>query len=428
MIEWCGRLLLCLTLLCGSAIARAQPAEKVLFYYPIAVGGEITRLIDQRVAEFEASHPAIDIEPVYSGTYKESLDKVLAANKSAVPPTLAVLHAVDMLTLLDADAIVPFEDTSAPESQAWLNDFHPAFMANSRAGGKTWGIPFQRSTILLYWNKRAFRAAGLNAEQPPRNWEEMRSMARRLTLRDAQGRVTRWGIQIPSSGFPYWLFQGLVTGNGAELMNSAGTETFFDHPAAIEALDYWVKLSRVEGVHPPGIVEWGGTPDDFIKERAAMIWTTSGNLANITRQAGFEFGVAMLPANKRSGSPTGGGNFYLFKRSSPAQRAAALEFIKWITAPQQAAQWSMDTGYIAVRNSAWALPLLKQYAQRFPAVNVARSALEHAVPELSTHENQRVTKVLNDGLASALAGEKTPQQALHDAQSRATRILRPYQR
>ena len=97
MIEWCGRLLLCLTLLCGSAIARAQPAEKVLFYYPIAVGGEITRLIDQRVAEFEASHPAIDIEPVYSGTYKESLDKVLAANKSAVPPTLAVLHAVECL-------------------------------------------------------------------------------------------------------------------------------------------------------------------------------------------------------------------------------------------------------------------------------------------------------------------------------------------
>ena len=421
------RLLLCLALLGGSAAAHSQPQTRVTLYYPIAVGGEITRVIDQRVAEFEAIHPAIDIEPVYSGTYKESLAKVLAANRAGTPPALAVLHAADMHALLDADAIMPFEARGSAGDH-WLDDFEPAFMTNSRAGGKTWGIPFQRSTILLYWNKHAFKAAGLDPERPPQNWDEMRSMARQLTVRDASGRVTRWGVQIPSSGFSYWLFQGWVTGNGGKLMNAAGTETYFDQPAAIEALDYWINLSRLDKVHPPGIVEWGSTPEDFLGQRAAMIWTTSGNLADIARRAEFGFGVTALPAHRRAGSPTGGGNFYVFKRSTPAQREAALAFIQWMTSPQQTARWSMDTGYIPVRKSAWDVPSFRQYVQRFPEAAVAHAALQHCVPELSTHENPRVNRVLDEALYAALKGDKTSVQALRDAQSKAMRVLRPYQR
>lgn len=417
--------LLCFLPLSCTLYADAMPVEKVQFYFPVAVRGEITQLMDKMVNEFESSYPGIDIDPVYAGTYKETLDKVLTANKNGAPPTLAVLHAVDIYTLLDADAIVPFDGQS---EQRWLQDFYSAFMANSRVAGKTWGIPFQRSVILLYWNKRAFREAGLDPARPPRSWDEMSDTAHRLTLGDARSGVRRWGVQIPASAFAYWLFQGMVTTNGGRLMNESGTETYFDAPAAVAALEYWVGLSQTDKVHPPGIAEWGNTPDDFIHERAAMIWTTSGNLSAISRDAGFDFGAAELPSRKNSGVPTGGGNFYIFKNSSPAQKASALKFIKWMTDPQRAAQWSIATGYIAVRKSAWETDLLKQYARQFPLAKVARASLENAVPELSTHENQRVTKVLNDALASALTGKQTPRQALVEAQQKAMRILRPYQR
>lgn len=419
---------LCFALISCGLYADPLPVETVQFYFPVAVRGEITQLMDKMVNEFEASHPGIDIEPVYGGTYKETLDKVLTANKNGVPPTLAVLHAVDIYTLLDADAIVPFDERAEPSDADCLKDFYAAFLANSRAVGKTWGIPFQRSVILLYWNKRAFREAGLDPERPPRNWAEMRDMAGKLTLRGGRGSVTRWGLQIPSSAFAYWLFQGLVATNGGKLMNESGTETYFDDPAAVAALEYWVGLSSTDAVHPPGIVEWGKTPDDFVHERVAMIWTTSGNLSGINRDAGFDFGVAELPASKKFGVPTGGGNFYIFKNSSPVRRAAALKFVKWMTDPQRAAQWSIATGYIAVRKSAWETATMKQYVRQFPLAKVALASLENAVPELSTHENQRVTKVLNDALASALTGAQTPRQALGDAQRKATRILRPYQR
>ena len=157
-----------------------------------------------------------------------------------------------------------------------------------------------------------------------------------------------------------------------------------------------------------------------------MMWTTTGNLTNVKTNAKFDFGVAMLPANKQRGSPTGGGNFYIFKKSTPAQREAAFKFIKWVTTPERAAQWGIDTGYVAVRADAWDTPAMKQYVADFPAAAVARDQLPYAKAELSTHDNQRVTKALNDGLQAALTGTKTPEQAMKDAQREAERILRTY--
>ncbi len=407
--------------------AQAQAPVEVSFYYPVAVGGPITKIIDGYAADFERDNPGIKLKPIYSGSYQESITKALTAVKSGEPPVTSILLSTDMFTLIDEDAITPFDDLiRTPEDQAWLKSFYPAFMENSQTGGKTWGVPFQRSTIVLYYNKEMFKEAGLDPGRPPANWKEQVEYAQKLTRRDASGKVTQWGIQIPSSGFPYWLFQALTIQAGTNLMNAAGTETYYDRPEVIEGLAYWVDLVRKHKVHPEGIVEWGTTPKDFFEKKVAMMWTTTGNLTNVRANAKFDFGVAMLPAGKQRGSPTGGGNFYLFKKSSPAQREAAFKFIKWVTTPQRAAQWGIDTGYVAVRADAWETPAMKQYVAGFPAAAVARDQLPYAKAELSTHDNQRVTKALNDGLQAALTGTKTPEQALKDAQRESERLLRTY--
>ena len=140
----------------------------------------------------------------------------------------------------------------------------------------------------------------------------------------------------------------------------------------------------------------------------------------------FRFGVAMLPSGKRRGTPTGGGNFYIFKKASRAQQEAAMKFAQWMTSPERAAQWGIDTGYVAVRADAWATAAMKKYVEGFPAAAVARDQLEYAVAELSTHDNQRVTKALNDALQAALTGAKKPEPAMKDAQAEAERLLKPY--
>jgi sn-glycerol 3-phosphate transport system substrate-binding protein len=411
----------------ASTLAFAQAPVEVSFYYPVAVGGPITKIIDGLAADFEKENPGIKLKPIYSGSYQESITKALTAMKSGDPPVTSILLSTDMFTLIDEDAIVPFDDLiKTPEDQAWFKSFYPAFMENSQTGGKTWGIPFQRSTIVLYYNKEAFKEAGLDPNRAPANWKEQVEYAQKLTKRDASGKVTQWGIQIPSSGFPYWLFQALAIEAGTNLMNSAGTQTYYDRPEVIEGLTYWVDLVNKYKVHPEGIVEWGTTPKDFFEKKVAMMWTTTGNLTNVRTNAKFDFGVAMLPAGKQRGSPTGGGNFYLFKKSTPVQREAAFKFIKWATSPQRAAQWGIDTGYVAVRADAWDTPTMKQYVAGFPAAAVARDQLPYAKAELSTHDNQRVTKALNDGLQAALTGTKTPEQAMKDAQRESERLLRTY--
>ena len=406
--------------------ASAQAQTEISFFYPVAVGGPITKLIDEFAADFAKENPAIKVTPIYAGSYQDTIVKALTANKAGNPPVTSVLLSTDMFTLIDEDAIVPIDNfIKTADDKAWLGGFYKAFMLNSQSGGKTWGVPFQRSTVVLYYNKELFKAAGLDSSKPPATWAEMADVAKKLTLKDASGKVTQYGVQIPSSGFPYWLFQGLAIQNGVAMANDTGNAVKFDDPAVIEALQYWVDLTK-QGVHPSGIVEWGTTPKDFFEKKVAMMWTTTGNLTNVRTNAKFDFGVAMLPAGKKRGSPTGGGNFYIFKKATPAQQEAAFKFAKWITQPERAAKWSMDTGYVAISDAAYNTAALKKYGAEFAPALVARDQLPFALAEFSTHDNQRVTKALNDGLQAALTGSKTAAQAMKDAQAEADRLLRSY--
>lgn len=410
-----------------APMAATAADTELSFYYPVAVGGPVTKIIDGLVADFEKENPGIKIKPVYSGSYQDTITKLITAVKGGDAPQIAVALSTDMFTLIDEGAIMPFDELAKTAAdKAWMTGFYPGFMANSRTGGSTWGIPFQRSTIVQYWNKDLFKEAGLDPEKPPKTWAELTEMAGKLTKRDASGNVTQWGIQIPSSGFPYWLFQGLTTQNDAMLMNEAGTQVYYDKPGVVEAAQYWYDLSNKYKVQPPGIIEWGTTPKDFFEKKVAIMWTTTGNLTNVKTNAKFDFGVGMLPSNKRPGSPTGGGNFYIFKSAKPDQAAAAFKFTQWMTQPKRAAEWSIATGYVAVTPAAWETPEMKAYVASFPAPLVARNQLEFAVAELSTHDNQRVTKALNDALQAILTGTKQAGPALKDAQAEADRILKAY--
>jgi sn-glycerol 3-phosphate transport system substrate-binding protein len=414
-------------LLALPAIGRAaDTTAEISFYFPVAVGGPITKIVDGYAADFQRENPSIKVTPIYAGTYQDTLTKAQTALKAKAGPQLAVLLSTDAFTLIDDELIVPFDMLVTGDSdRTWLRSFYPAFLKNGEIGGHMWGVPFQRSTIVLFWNKAAFQDAGMDPERPPATWDEHAAFAKTLTMRSGDT-VARWGVQIPASGFPYWLFQALATQAGGMLANAGGAETAFASPACVEALRYWIDLAGKYQAHPPGIADWATTPRDFLEQKVAMIWTTTGNLSNIRANAKFPFGVAMLPAGKQRGSPTGGGNFYLFAGATLAQREAGLRFLRWISGPERAAQWGIDTGYVAMRPDAWETPAMTKYVAEFPAAAVARDQLQYAVAELSTHDNQRVSQALNDGLQAALLGRKAPDAALDEAQATATRLLRPF--
>ena len=409
-----------------SSVALAK--TQVTFFYPVQVGGPLTQTMDGYVAQFEAANPDIHIVPVYSGNYLDTTTKALTAAKSGTPPTIAVLLATDIFTLIDEEAIQPIDEfIKTADDKAWMGGFMPAYLASTKVDGHTWAAPFQRSTAVLYWNKKAFAESGLAPAKYPKTWDEMVAFGKAVTKKDASGRVTRWGVGIPGNvGSAQWLFGALCAQNGARLANGEGTQTYLTDPKVVEALRFWVDLNKVHGIHPPGIQEWGTTPSDFIEERIAMIWTTTGNLSNLLKNAKFDFGLAPYPGKLAPASVLGGGDLYVFKKAPQNEKEAAFKFIKFLTSNEIMADWSIKTGYVAPRDGAWQTEALKAYVAKVPDAAVARDQIPVSVPEFSTHENARTTKVLNDALAAALTGTKTPEKALGDAQAEMERILKPY--
>jgi len=405
----------------GLALPLSAQTELTM-YYPIAVGGALTEVVDGIVAAFEAENPDITVTAIYSGNYDDTRVRALSALASGEAAQLAVMFSIDAYDLIEQELIVPFEDVATTdEDRAWLQSFYPALMANSLIEGQTWGIPFQRSTIVAYYNRDMFAAAGLDPDAPPTTWDDVIEMGQALTHDDT------YGLMIPSTGYPYWMFQALAIQNGVELMSGDGLTTYFDDPAAVEALEFWQSLSVEHGIMPTGTVEWGTLRQAFLEGQTAMMWHSTGNLTAVRNAASFDFGVAELPGNVRLGSPTGGGNFYLFQNTSDEERAAALRLIQFMTSPEQAAAWSIATGYMGVSPAAYETEALMAYTAEFPPALVARNQLENAVAEFSTFETARVRDGLNSAIQSALTGAKTPTEALAEAQAAAERLLADYQ-
>ena len=301
----------------------AQAETELTMYYPIAVGGPLTKVVDGIVADFEAQNPDIKVNAIYAGNYDDTRIKALSALNSGDPAQLAVMFSIDAYDLIEQDLVVAFDDViESDEEKAWLDSFYPALMANGKIEGKTWGVPFQRSTIVAYYNKDMFRAAGLDPEKAPTTWDELVETGKALTNDGS------YGLMIPSTGYPYWMFQALAIQNGKEVMSNDGATTYFDDETVVDTLEFWKSLSTEHGIMPEGTVEWGTLRQAFLEGKTAMMWHSTGNLTAVqATMPSFDFGVAMLPGNERLGSPTGGGNFYIFqechRRGEASGRACA---------------------------------------------------------------------------------------------------------
>ena len=413
--------------LAAPAVLRAQTVQKLTFYYPVAVGGPLTAIVDGLCSAYQ-KETGVTVEAVYAGDYSQTLIKTTTPIKGGEGPHFAVLLAAEMHSLQDLDILVPLDEIGLDaDARKWLDGFYPAFLANSHADGNTWSVPFQRSTAIFYYNKAAFKEAGLDPDKFPTTWEALAETAEKLVQKDASGKVTRWGIKMASDlGNAQWTFGALANQAEQVLMNQAGTEVYFNQPKTIEAMTFWRSLADRAHATPDGMSTWSQLSPDFLAGNTAIIQHTTGNLANVRSKASFPFGVAGLAGKHSPHTVVGGGNLYFFRHASPEARQAALRFARWVSAPERAAEWSIKTGYIATSPAAYETPALQVFITQVPEANVARTFLPVATGELSVHENQRVYKALTDNIQACLTAAKTPAQAMADAQTEADRILRPF--
>ncbi len=410
-------------LLWGLAFAQTQ----ITFYYPVGVSGPLARFIETYVQEFEAAHPEIRVETIFGGNYTENQSKIVSAQRAGTPPDVSILLSQELRTLISLDIVEPIQSLldADPEGAAMVADFFPGFMENSILDGVIWSIPFQRSTPVLYYNKEAFVDAGLDPEVPPTTWEELIDYAEKLTVRDSAGRVTRYGIAIPTADRSTWLTEALVMQAGGSMydVDSDGLVATLDTSAVREAVQFKADLANKYKVSPEGAIAWGTTTNDFAAGNIAMIYHSTGSLGFIRANADFDFGTAFQPANVQFGVPTGGGNFYILKGSDPSKREAVWTFIKWMSSPELLARWSVDSGYVAPRNSSWDLPVMQEYITAYPQALTAREQLAYAQAELPVYALQEIKDIFSKAEQDVVLGLATADAALAEAQRLANEVL-----
>jgi sn-glycerol 3-phosphate transport system substrate-binding protein len=401
----------------GAGAATPASAVDLTMYYPIAVGGPLTAVVDGMVADFMKSNPDVKVKAIYAGNYDDARVKALAALKSGQPAQTSVLFSIDIYELIEQDAIVAFDDiVTTPEEKAWLGSFYPGLMENGKTKGKTWGIPFQRSTIVMYYNKDLFRAAGLDPDRPPRTWEEYREFARRLTRDDdGDGTPEQHGLaaQITAS-----MFENMLVQNGGSLLNADETAVAFDSPEGVEAMEFLANLLVRDG---SALVSQGFEyQNEFLAGNAAMIEGSSVSLAFMEGKYAFEMGIAPLPAGKKDTQLVAGTDVVIFG-GTPQREARAWKFVKWFTDTEQTARWSAATGYLPVRRSAMEDPVLAAKLDRYPGLREAFEQLDRAVPQPKAKAWYAGRNILErEAVEPVLRGSLEPAAALAAAAAKAS--------
>ncbi len=391
--------------------------EPVTFqvFYPVAVDAPIAAILNGYIEDFQAEYPHITVEPVFSGGYSDVQTAIQTTiDGGGEPPALGVMLATALYDLINADYIAPIDGYVAgmEGGDAYVADFLPAFLANSYYDEQLWSIPFQRSAVVMYYNADMFAAAGL---EPPTSWQNWADAAQILTTKD--GDATNWGLQFPT-GWPYWLFQPLAIGNGQNILTDDCT-VVFDDPAVIEAVEFYNDLSAVYGAMPAGVqAVWPTATTDFSSGATAMIVHSSGSLNGILDQAEFEVGVMAYPGKEIDtfASVPGGGNFYIMKGAAQEKQDAAWKFVEFISRPDYVADYSINTGYIANRASAYETDAMLAYTADVPQALATRDALQFAGAELATQNLGQVRGIFHDYIQRAINGEMSPADAMAAAQ------------
>lgn len=402
---------------------KVQEKVSLKFFFPVGVAGPLAKLIGDMTSDFNAQQPNIYVEPVYAGGYTDAFTKALTAARGGNPPDVAILTAADVWSSIDSGVIMPLDPLVKKEGgKRFLDQFFAAFIEDCTIEDQTWAIPFQKSTPIFYYNQDLFREVGLDPKKAPDNWQELVEFSKKLLIRKGDD-VTRWGLEIP---LDQWLVSAYIMQNGGQVNNPEGNRTFLDSKEAIGALQFLADMAQKHKIMPPKKF-FGDASADFVAGSTAMMYNSTGGLTFVRKSATFAWNVAFLPAGKVRATPTGGGQFVMYKGIPESNQNAAWSFIIWMTNPENAARWSMGSGYVAVNKAAFETGKMKEYIQEVPQALTAREQLTYARREPpATHDARKIAQIMSTAAEKALAGVVSAEAAFTQAQKESEEILKAY--
>ena len=408
---------------CGGKTNDENGKVQVVFWH--AMGGPLGDVLeDSLIAEFNSMHSDIEILPVCMGNYSALSQKIMAGVMAGSPPGMAQAYETWTAQLIRGNALVPLDslmDADPTYSYDMWEDFFPVFQANNTFDGRIYSFPFNKSVPLIYYNVDLYDSLGV---VPASTWEEQRELLEILT-HDANGDGDLFDEGDRSGtafGTSVWNFECLLAQAGGSLLNSDSTETAFNSPEGVEALNYMTTLLYVDSTAylTSGYDHQKGFSEGRVGQVQGSVTSLAFMIRDMERRAEsnlptFTIGTAPLPAGREQAVYISGTNVILFENDDPRVVEAGWEFIKWFTQPDIQARWFAGSGYLPSRVSSLEEPAVRAKMEEYPGLELVLEQLHHAVfePQISAWYDGRA--FLSEAVEIVLYGRMTPEDALSRA-------------
>jgi len=417
--------------------AKNANATKLTFWH--ALGGVNGDIVSSLVNQFNDSQTDIFVQDIFQGGYDDELNKFRAGLQAKSGPHIIQVYDIGQRFMIDSKATEPMQ-TFVDADKFDLSQFEKPLLDYYSVDKKLNAMPFNTSNPILYYNKNAFQAVGLDPTKPPRTWDEVAAAAEKLTKKDASGKPQP-GLNFAIYG---WFFeQWLATENAlyADPENGRGaqraTKVVYNSDAGVKILDWW------KGMIDKGTASNLGrnTSDSqtaFAAGQAAIIVESTASLKGIINKVGgkFDVGTGFYPrpttGGEQGGIIMGGAAVYIAKDKPDKEKQAAWKFVQFISQPKQQAFFHIGTGYFPIRKDAYDLPEVKANTAKFPQFQTAVDQL-HANPSnpatngavLGVFTQSRTTDV-EGAIEKVLLGKATAKAALDEAAAASNKALDTY--
>jgi sn-glycerol 3-phosphate transport system substrate-binding protein len=421
------------------APSEAQQRVQVEFWHGLSqpLGG----ILEKVAADFNASQTKYQVNATFKGQYPETMMGAIAAFRAGNAPHIVQMFEVGTATMMAArGAIKPVYELA---KETGVNIDPRNYVGGVRAyystsDGRLVSMPFNSSTPITWYNKDAFRKAGLDPEKPPRTWEETWAAARKIVAAKAApcGYTMAWPTWTQYENFS--AIHNIPLATKANGMDGMDAVLKINSPLDVKHLQNMMDLLK-EGVFKYGGRD-GAADALFPSGECAIFHGSSGMRARVVREAKFNWGGTFLPYYKGTpGAPKnsiiGGASFWVMtspKRTTEDYKAVA-EFFQYISRPEVDAKWHMDTGYVPITMAGFALASGQGYYIKNPGADIPFRQLTLTEPT----ENSRglrlgnmpeIRVVIQEEMEKAFQGQQTAKQALDNAVQRGNTILRNFER
>ena len=423
------------------AVGQARAAEKIkiVLWHSMtaALADEVARIADG----FNASQGAVELQAVYKGGYADTLNATVAASRAGQAPHLVQVFEVGTGTMLAAGkAIKPVwqlvqETGLTIDPKAYIPAVRGYY---SLADGRLASMPFNSSTAVMWYNKDAFRKAGLDPEKAPATWQQVRAAAETIKAKQAAPipMTTSWPVWVQVE--QYSALHNLPFATKSDGFDGLDAQLVFNSPAHVKHIERLLLMSK------DGSFKYEGrdaAPDPLIVSgEAAISFGSSSSRGNLAKSAKFDWAEAYLPYDPEiiktpKNSIIGGASLWTMTAPDrkPREYKAVAEFLQYIGKPDVDATWAKNTGYVPVTFAGY--DLLKQQGffsknvgADIPVEQLARGTVTPNTRGLRLGRLPEIRNIIEEELEKALQGGQTAQQAMDVAVARGNKVLKEFAR